>query len=184
MDIPGDGTFLDSLGDPIYDAWVTWGSGGFDLEAIGVISRNMNFEIWQDLQGLTGGERGALADPDGDGIVNLMEYSAALMPLAPDFPSDLQSLIYEDGRVGLVFYRDERAVDLVYEVEVSDNLQNWEIIARSEHGGLMQPVHPYMPEITEKSASTIESIQVIREVRVRDIHANAPQRFMRIRVRK
>jgi hypothetical protein len=38
VDIPGDGTFLDSDGNPIFDAWLTWGSGGLDLEAIGVIN--------------------------------------------------------------------------------------------------------------------------------------------------
>jgi hypothetical protein len=39
VDIPGDGTFTDSLGNPIYDAWVTWGSGGMDFEALGVINQ-------------------------------------------------------------------------------------------------------------------------------------------------
>ena len=38
VDIPGSGDFLDSSGDPIYDAWHTWGSGGVDLEAVGVIN--------------------------------------------------------------------------------------------------------------------------------------------------
>ncbi len=40
VDIPGDGTFLDSENRPIYDPWQTPipGSGGFDLEAIGVIN--------------------------------------------------------------------------------------------------------------------------------------------------
>ena len=52
VDIPGDGSFMDdatALIDPttglpygethgIYDAWVTWGSGGVDLEAVGVIN--------------------------------------------------------------------------------------------------------------------------------------------------
>ncbi len=38
IDIPGSGDFQDSVGDPIYDAWVTWGSGGFDLEAVGVLN--------------------------------------------------------------------------------------------------------------------------------------------------
>ena len=54
VDIPGDGGFFDTaIGyvdpdtfpawdyydteHPIYDAWLTWGSGGFDLEAIGVL---------------------------------------------------------------------------------------------------------------------------------------------------
>lgn len=38
VDVPGDGTFKDSLGNSIYDAWVTWGSGGSDLDALGVIN--------------------------------------------------------------------------------------------------------------------------------------------------
>ena len=38
VDIPGSGDFLDSEGNPIYDSWVTWGSGGVDLEAVGVIN--------------------------------------------------------------------------------------------------------------------------------------------------
>ncbi|MDR1191147.1 MAG: hypothetical protein LBK60_05695 [Verrucomicrobiales bacterium] len=37
IDIPGCGYYTDSLGNPIYDAWYTYGSGGFDLEAIGVL---------------------------------------------------------------------------------------------------------------------------------------------------
>ena len=54
VDIPGSGDFYDNarklidpctwpdwdyfdVNHPIYDAWLTWGSGGFDLEAIGVL---------------------------------------------------------------------------------------------------------------------------------------------------
>ena len=37
VDIPGIGTFKDSLGNAIYDPTPTYGSGGLDLEAIGVI---------------------------------------------------------------------------------------------------------------------------------------------------
>jgi len=37
VDIPGNGSYTDSTGHPIYDQWPTIGSGGFDLEAIGVL---------------------------------------------------------------------------------------------------------------------------------------------------
>lgn len=37
VDIPGSGDFKDSQGNSIYDAWVTTGSGGLDLDAVGVI---------------------------------------------------------------------------------------------------------------------------------------------------
>ena len=39
IDIPGDGTFTDSAGNPILDAWHTTGSGGLDLDAIGAINK-------------------------------------------------------------------------------------------------------------------------------------------------
>jgi hypothetical protein len=38
VDIPGSGFYTDSLGHPIYDAYPTTGSGGFDLDAIGVLN--------------------------------------------------------------------------------------------------------------------------------------------------
>lgn len=38
IDIPGSGDFLDSDGNSIYDAWVTRGSGGLDLDAVGVVN--------------------------------------------------------------------------------------------------------------------------------------------------
>lgn len=40
IDIIGDGRAKDTSGDPIYDPTPTIGSGGFDLEAIGVIHQN------------------------------------------------------------------------------------------------------------------------------------------------
>jgi hypothetical protein len=40
IDIPGNGSFYDTFSpsNPVYDAWHTWGSGGVDLEAVGVIN--------------------------------------------------------------------------------------------------------------------------------------------------
>ena len=37
VDIPGRGDFTDTTGAPVYDVWTTFGSAGFDLEAVGVI---------------------------------------------------------------------------------------------------------------------------------------------------
>jgi len=46
VDIPGNGFYTDSLGNPIYDAYLTTGSGGFDLDAIGVIHAVPEPTIW------------------------------------------------------------------------------------------------------------------------------------------
>ena len=37
VDIPGNGAFFDSQSNPIFDAWETSLSGGFDLDAVGAI---------------------------------------------------------------------------------------------------------------------------------------------------
>jgi len=44
MDIPGTGDFLDGDGDPVYDAWLTYGSSGFDLEALGVLNERPDYD--------------------------------------------------------------------------------------------------------------------------------------------
>lgn len=38
VDIPGNGAFLDSFGNPIVDTWLTTGPAGFDLDAVGAIN--------------------------------------------------------------------------------------------------------------------------------------------------
>jgi hypothetical protein len=42
VDIPGDGSVVDAYGNPIFDPYPTWGSGGFDLDAVGVLNVNVD----------------------------------------------------------------------------------------------------------------------------------------------
>ena len=80
VDIPGSGDFNDEAvkhidpnswpdwgnfdaNHPVYDAWVTWGSGGIDLEAVGVLR-----------------EQKYSADINLDGVVNMFDF--ALVSLA------------------------------------------------------------------------------------------------------
>lgn len=53
IDIPGDGSFFDdcSPANPIRDAWPTWGSGGVDLEAVGVINSAGSSRITLQVEG-------------------------------------------------------------------------------------------------------------------------------------
>ena len=72
IDIPGSGDFYDcatantdpcswdqwgsySQNNSIYDCWLTWGSGGFDLEAVGVL-KDQNFKGDINLDGIVDGE--------------------------------------------------------------------------------------------------------------------------------
>lgn len=183
VDIPGQGTYRDTAGRPIYDPWLTSGSGGFDLEAIGVISQETTFDDWQTLQGLTGVQRGAAADPDGDGVSNLLEYAFSLSPQTPD-AAGLPKLVRLSDRAGISFSRDTRKTDLTYEVQVSGDLVNWTTIARSVAGAALAGVSPYSPAITDASDSAIASVGVIRRETVADVApANgAARRFLRVRV--
>jgi hypothetical protein len=45
VDVVGDGTSLDSSGDPIYDPYPTVQSAGFDLEAVGVIHQAVALSV-------------------------------------------------------------------------------------------------------------------------------------------
>ena len=183
VDIPGRGDFLDSQGRPIYDSWFTFGSGGFDLEAVGNISQEITFNEWQDLQGLTGAQRGANADPDGDGIPNLTEYAFSLLPLTSDTEGLPRPVLLSD-RVGISFSRDTRKLDLIYEVEASADLKTWQTVARSTAGGPVVGVAPYAPTISDRSDSRIASVGVIRREEVDDVvsFGQAPRRFLRVRV--
>jgi hypothetical protein len=186
VDIPGDGSSLDAASPaahPIFDAWPTAGSGGFDLEAVGAISVALGFERWQDAQSLAGAQRGALSDPDGDGAGELLEYAFAMRPLAAD-PEHLPRVALETGGVAISFRRDTRATDLTYEVLASSDLGQWDVIARSVAGGPLTAVAPFTPLIDDISASATASLGVVRRHRVWDTvpAGGAARRFFMIRI--
>jgi hypothetical protein len=172
IDIPGNGTFTDSAGHPIYDAWPTFGSGGADLEAVGVISTAMAFANWPQLAKLPADQRGESDDPDGDGWNNLVEYAFAMLPWLPEpgrRPLAVEWVESGGMRVPeLVFLRDQRLLDLTYELCVSTDLDVRTPLARSTGGQPVAGAGGQLPVIAEGSASGIASLGVLREVRVRD----------------
>jgi hypothetical protein len=186
VDIPGNGSSLDAAmptTHPIYDAWLTAGSGGFDLEAIGAISVALGFARWQDVQALAGAQRGPLADPDSDGAGQLLEYAFAMRPLVADSEL-LPRVTYDSGGLAISFRRDTRATDLTYEVLAGNDLDHWEVIARSSAGGPLLPVPPFTPLIEDQSESPVASIGVIRRHRVQDTGApdGTTRRFLKIQI--
>jgi hypothetical protein len=190
VDVPGNGDFLDESDHPIYDAWQTFGSGGFDLEAVGAISTLTTYDDWAPLANLAMDARGQADDPDGDGLPNLLEYAFGCVPWlsdSADVTPELQLVTAGNGTFGeLTFLRDERLADLVYEVQVSSSLAEnaWTTIARSTAGGITQPTNGHLPLVSESTASAIASVGVIRRVTVRDeISVGASSsRFLRVKV--
>lgn len=183
VDIAGNGAYRDTIGAPIYDAWETSVSGGFDLEAVGVIGRDTSFSEWQNLHGLPESSLGELADSDEDGRTDLLEYAAGHSPQSPDGFTDAQRFSMIGGLPALTVRRDERAVDLVLEIETSSDLLSWAVIARSTDGNPFQAVPPHAPQVTETRAPGPASVGVIREATIIARTGSARQGFMRLSVR-
>ncbi|MBI9077364.1 MAG: hypothetical protein JEZ02_18290 [Desulfatibacillum sp.] len=92
IDVVGDGTCLDTTGDPIYDPYPTTGSAGFDLEAAGYmhyyLAGDLNLDdqltmadailALQILAGIPVENVSNLRDRDGDGKISLVEALGAL----------------------------------------------------------------------------------------------------------
>ena len=64
-----------------------------------------------------------LADPDGDGVANLLEYATAMSPTHHDL---MPAVAAKSGAtLEFVYTRNKTASDLSYIVEWSDDLTTW-----------------------------------------------------------
>lgn len=171
VDIPGDGTFTDASGNPIYDAWVTWGSGGLDFEALGVISRPLNFAQWPQLEKIPNvADRDPKDDPDEDGWTNLEECALAMLPWKADEAPMGLSRTGTGGTSAFDFFfvRDERLRDVTYEVWASPDMVQWDCIATSTGGQELVAEPGFSPVISETGASSTTSVGVLRQVQIRN----------------
>jgi len=84
------------------------------------------FDTWADTSGLSGDDADPLADPDGDGIPNLLAYALGFDLHSPD-GNGLPTTDIVDGRLAFTF---NRVADpgLIYTVEVSTDLINWSVL--------------------------------------------------------
>ncbi len=186
VDVPGSGDLTDAGGRPIYDAWHTFGSGGADVEAVGAISVAMTFAAWPQLAKLPSDQRGATDDPDGDGFDNLAEYAFGMLPWQAE--PGRRPLRVERAQHGgampteLVFARDERLLDMTYELCSSADLESWTPVARSVGGRPVAAADGAAAVVSESRAGGIASVGVLREVRVRDAGAARGPRFYRVEV--
>ncbi|AHF93209.1 secretion protein [Opitutaceae bacterium TAV5] len=138
-DVPGlleECASYDSEGNIITDPWPTpfW-QGGFDLDAVGVrhqLHESTTWAIWRT-ENFNAAEledasvSGPYADPDQDGIPNLVEYALSGGPFTQSVGILPASGLSEDGRLTLTFFRQRD--DITYTVQGSDDLQTWTTVA-------------------------------------------------------
>lgn len=108
-------------------------NGGSDYSAVASASTPpvATFSDWQIDTGLSEmdeADAAATADPDGDGIVNLLEYALGGDPLIPNSAS-LPQIAVDNTYMTITFLRLRS--DINYRIEASDNLVNWSIIAEN-----------------------------------------------------
>jgi len=185
VDIPGSGDFLDSAGNPIYDPWVTWGSGGADIEAIGAIGQDQSYEKWAELWGVSGESRNA--DSDGDGWSHFAEYALALDPLRPNRAGVVGIERDDEGRHWFFFPRDERNSDVIYIVESQSgglDEDNWSEVARFEPFEARQLTGTVIAEVQIERMAPQASVGVLQAVflRLSELQPGERSRFLRLRM--
>jgi len=117
----------DSLGRVINDPWPTFlTTSGFDLDVVGVIHQHPGgYAHWS--RGFSWSEADAdpAADPDGDGLPNLLEYALDLSPLVPQPAPPISLFATAEGWVATPPPLRPTTPDLVITLETSPDLRTW-----------------------------------------------------------
>ena len=133
------------------------------------------YEIWADGFGLTGSNRYDQADPDVDGVANLMEYAQGSNPTSGVSTVKLRLGTMTNGAARLLIQRVNSATDVVYHVEGAYQVTNtaWSAISSNVLGTWMGP-------------ATVDdnNTGAVHEVRIVDPVAAATNRFLRLRVER
>jgi hypothetical protein len=170
------------------DPYVSTGEDAGRLDSVAFTPTD--FTAWAPLQNLAGGNASSAADPDGDGLSNLLEYGLGLDPLAAGTPpadaggmggAGVPTITTVDDagtvRLEITFVRPPDRDDLVYTVEVSDDLTTW------------TPGHAYGAGTANNPGLPTHEIERTalgggsERIRVRDLGGTgATRRFMRVLV--
>jgi hypothetical protein len=119
------------------------------------------------------------ADPDGDGIVNLLEYALtdSGTSLDPNVASTvgLPTVTVESSKLKMAFKRNTSATDVKYEIQASTNLTDWTTLATWDDGATEWTELASGASASESPAGTV-SVTDSTEI------ASGTPRFLRLKV--
>jgi len=134
--VVGNGSNKDAYNHTIFDPWLTSGSPGPEVQAIGVLHAPASFIVWAN--GITNVNlRTPSSNPANDGVPNLMAYALGATA-GKATPPSLRPLLSRDsnGRPSLTFPAPT-ATDVTLDVETATSLNAnavWTPIAQSVAG--------------------------------------------------
>ncbi len=161
--VPSQGSF-DAAGTIIIDPYPTaYFSGGFDLDAVGAFyTTTTTFPAWLTAHGYTGNSALPDADPDQNGIPNLIEYLTGGAQIAISRAPGITML-----RFPRLAYRKD--ADLI--LESSADLVVWETLANSINGGPLVSSNP--------TAAVTETGDFLKKTEV-SLTSSQTKRFFRL----
>jgi parallel beta-helix repeat protein len=133
---------------------------------------------WQESFGWSASASLPDADPNGNGVTNLLEYALALDPLSttpPALPVVGWDTITLDGPwLTFTYRRNKSATDLTYEVWSSTDLKNWTLQNADGVNVFVETVNPPLD-----GNGTVDLLRARMKP-----GANESKRFLRLQVRK
>jgi hypothetical protein len=102
-----------------------YAGGQFAVAVFGLLDPSFNWKTFHFGNNATNAAAaGDFADPDGDGMVNLLEYALGSDPLIAGAGNSLSAAVI-GGHAQVSFNRNASATDLTYVLEASSDLSTW-----------------------------------------------------------